>query len=299
MNSRLVAGAAAGALVLTLAACGGKSAGEPATPPGKISVVASTNVWGSVAQAVGGDVVAVTSILNDPAADPHSYQSSATDATTLKNAKLALYNGGGYDDFFTDLVKENGQDVPKIVAFDLSGKKQGGNEHVWYDFATVKKVADKLADQLGTIAPDSKATFDANAKAFDTKLDALTTQAAAVGQAKPGATVVVTEPVAFYLLETAGVKDVTPTDFSEAIEEETDPPATAVAETNDLVKDKKVAALVNNEQTETPVTKQLNDTARSAGVPVVNVTETLPEGVAGYVDWMTKQVDALSGAVKK
>jgi zinc/manganese transport system substrate-binding protein len=296
MNSRLVAGAAV--LVLTLTACGGKSSSEPAAP-GKISVVASTNVWGSVVQAIGGDAVDVKSILNDPAADPHSYQSSPTDATALKNAKLALYNGGGYDDFFTQLAKENGQNVPTIVAFDLSGKKQGTNEHVWYDFATVKKVSDQLAEQLGKIAPDKAATFTANAKAFDGNLDQLIGEASSIGQAKPGAQVVVTEPVAVYLLETAGVKDVTPEAFSGAVEAETDPPAAAIAQITDLVQGKKVAALVNNEQTETPVTKQLNQAAGAAGVPIVNVTETLPEGVSGYVDWMTKQVNALSSAVKK
>jgi zinc/manganese transport system substrate-binding protein len=296
MNSRLAAGAAL--LVLSLAACGGKPAGESAAP-GKIAVVTSTNVWGSVVQAVGGDAVDVQAILADPAADPHSYQSSATDATALHNAKFAVYNGGGYDDFFTDLVEESGQGLPKIVAFDVSGKKDGTNEHVWYDFATVKKVADKIAGQLGTIAPDKKDTFAANAKTFDAQLDSLTTAAASIGQAKPGAQVIVTEPVPVYLLATAGVKDVTPEEFSEAVEEETDPPAAAVAETSELVKNKQVVALVNNEQTETPVTRQLNDQAGAAGIPVVNVTETLPEGASGYVDWMTKQVDALSSAVKK
>jgi zinc/manganese transport system substrate-binding protein len=287
------------ALVLVLAACGGKSESTPQQQSSKISVVASTNVWGSVVQAVGGDAVDVKAILDDPAADPHSYQSSTTDAATLKNAKLAVYNGGGYDDFFASLVKENGQDVRQIVTFDLSGKKAGANEHVWYDMATVRKVADKIAEELGGVAPDRKDTFVANARAFDAKVEALEGKAADIGKTQPGAQVVVTEPVAFYLLETAGVKDVTPEQFSKAIEEETDPPATAVAETSDLVKSKRVGALVNNGQTETPVTKQLNDSAKSAGIPIVNVTETLPAGVTGYVDWMTKQVDALSGALKK
>lgn len=297
MNSRLVAGAAV--LALALAGCGGKTGAQDPGQPAKVSVVASTNVWGSVAKAVGGDGVDVKSIIDDPKADPHAYQSSPTDATDLHNAKLAVYNGNGYDDFFTKLIQENGQGVPAVVAFDLSGKKQGGNEHVWYDFATVKKVADKIADQLGTIAPDQKATFTANAKAFDGKLDELIGKASAIGQAKPGVQVIVTEPVPVYLLETAGVKDVTPEEFSKAIEEETDPPATAVAETSDLVKDKKVAAVVNNLQTETPVTDQLKSVADAAGVPVVGVTETLPEGANGYLDWMTKQVDALSAAIRK
>jgi zinc/manganese transport system substrate-binding protein len=300
MSPRLawsVAGAATMAVVL--AGCSSSSNAEPQQQGGKIAVVASTNVWGSVVQAIGGDQVDVKAILNDPSADPHSYQSSATDATALKNAKLAVYNGGGYDDFFTQLVGESGKDARKIVTFELSGKPEGTNEHVWYDLPSVKKVADKVAEELGAIAPDRKDAFLANAKTFDTRIDELVAKAGRIGKTKPGQKVVVTEPVADYLLETAGVQNVTPAEFSEAIEEETDPPAGAIAETSDLVRNKQVAALVNNGQTETPVTNQLDDAAKSAGVPIVQVTETLPEGVTGYLDWMTKQVDALSGALTK
>jgi zinc/manganese transport system substrate-binding protein len=300
MSPRLawsVAGAATIAVVLS--GCSSSTNAGPQQQGGKIAVVASTNVWGSVVQAVGGDQVDVKAILNDPSADPHSYQSSATDATALKNAKLAVYNGGGYDDFFTKLVTESGQDARKIVTFELSGKPEGTNEHVWYDLPSVKKVADKVAEELGAIAPDRKDAFLANAKTFDTRIDELVAKTEQIGKAKPGQKVVVTEPVADLLLETAGVQNVTPEEFSEAIEEETDPPAAAIAETSGLVQNKQVAALVNNEQTETPVTNQLNDAAKSAGVPIVQVTETLPEGVTGYLDWMTKQVDALSGALTK
>jgi zinc/manganese transport system substrate-binding protein len=300
MSPRLawsVAGAATIAVVLS--GCSSSTNAGPQQQGGKIAVVASTNVWGSVVQAVGGDQVDVKAILNDPSADPHSYQSSATDATALKNAKLAVYNGGGYDDFFTKLVTESGQDARKIVTFELSGKPEGTNEHVWYDLPSVKKVADKVAEELGAIAPDRKDAFLANAKTFDSRIDELVAKAEQIGKTKPGQKVVVTEPVADYLLETAGVQNVTPAEFSEAIEEETDPPAGAIAETSDLVRNKQVAALVNNGQTETPVTNQLDDAAKSAGVPIVQVTETLPEGVTGYLDWMTKQVDALSGALTK
>jgi zinc/manganese transport system substrate-binding protein len=302
MSPRLVGSLAAVSLVL--AGCGGGSGTTSDQPQaaggaGKIAVVASTNVWGSVAQAVGGDQVDVKSILNDPAADPHSYQSSATDATAVKDAKLAISNGGGYDDFFSALVSEAGRDARKIVTFEVSGKPDGTNEHVWYDLPTVKKVADKIAEELGTIAPDRKDAFAANAKTFDGQIDALIAKTEQIGKAKPGAQVVVTEPVPEYLLETAGVKNATPEEFSKAVEEETDPPATAIAQTTDLVRNKQVAALVNNEQTETPVTNQLDDAAKSAGIPIVQVTETLPAGVSGYVDWMTKQVDALSSALTK
>jgi len=288
-------GVAAGfALALVVAGCG-TSSGESSSA-GKIAVVASTNVWGSVVQAVGGDAVAVKSLINE-SGDPHAYQDKPEDAVALAKAALTIYNGGGYDDFVGKLAGAAGGQGRRIVAVEAAGKS--GNEHIWYDFASVRKVADKIAEELGTIAPDRMATFSSNARAFGGKLDELAGRAAKIGSDHPGAKVVCTEPVPEYLLETAGVQNVTPGEYSEAIEEETDPPASAVADINKLVSDKQVAAVINNAQTETPVTRTLRESANKSGVPVVDVTETMPEGVTSYVDWMTKQVDALATALAR
>jgi zinc/manganese transport system substrate-binding protein len=282
--------AAVVAVALVAAGCGG---GSDAAADGRIPVVASTNVWGSVAAAVGGQDVHVQSLINDPSADPHSYQDKPEDATLLTDAKLVVYNGGGYDDFFTKLVQAAGANAKQINAYEVSGHPAGENEHVWYELATVKKVADKVAADLGAIDPSKKDTYAKNAKDFGAKLDALAAKAAAI----PDREVVSTEPVAHYLLASAGMTDVTPPAFAEAIEEETDPPVIAVADTTDLITKKQVVALINNDQTETNVTDKLISAARSAKVPVVDVSETLPRGVTGYVEWMTKEVDSLAGAV--
>jgi zinc/manganese transport system substrate-binding protein len=288
------------ALGLAVAGCG-SSGGEPAAPADKIAVVASTNVWGSVVTAVGGDAVTVKSIINDPSADPHAYEAKPDDTAALTAAKLVVYNGGGYDDFFPKLVDTSAKDARKIVTFDVAAKGPSGstNEHVWYDLPSVKKVADKIAEELGAIATDKKDTFAGNARTFDGKIDELIAKAERIGKAKPGAKVLFGEPIPEYLVETAGLENATPEEFSEAIEEETDPPAAAIAEITELVTSKQVAAVVNNEQTETPVTKALKESANKSGVSVVDVTETLPEGVTNYVDWMTRQVDALAGALAK
>ncbi len=303
------------ALALAVAGCGDDSGGD-AADDGRISVVTSTNVWGSVAQAVGGDRVRVESLINDGNADPHGYVDKPEDATRLSGAALAIYNGGGYDDFFAKLADAAGQGAKRIVAFDISGhgedehaEEEGAeepegehghgevNEHVWYDLPTVQKVADQIAKDLGDVEPDNKDDFAANAESFNTELDGLIAKAGEIGAAHPGAKVVATEPVAKYLLDAAGLADATPPEFSEAIEEETDPPVAAIADTTDLITNKQVLALVNNAQTETKVTNQLREAATGAGVPVVDVTETLPQGVTDYVEWMTEQVTALSDAL--
>ncbi|MET9230937.1 zinc ABC transporter substrate-binding protein [Lentzea sp. NPDC003310] len=290
--------------VASLAACGTST---PSADNGKIQVVASTNVWGSVVKAVGGDEVEVKALLDDPGADPHSYESKPADAALVKDAKLVVFNGGGYDDFFAKLITSDA--TKKVEAFpladnhaephseapDADGHDHSVNEHVWYDLHTVEAVAEAAATELTAIAPDKKATFESNTASFKTKIEELEKKIADIGKGKK---VAATEPIAHYLVEATGAEDVTPEAFSKAIEEESDVPAAALAEMNQLVESKQVNVLVENTQTENQVTKGVVEKAKSAGVAVVQVTETLPEGVTGYLDWMTKQVDALSQALK-
>ncbi|MEU0513661.1 zinc ABC transporter substrate-binding protein [Amycolatopsis sp. NPDC006125] len=284
---------AATALVLGLTACGGTNTASDTG--GKINVVASTNVWGSVLSAVGGDQVAVTSIIDDPSADPHSYETTPEDAIAAQNAQLTLANGGGYDDFFGKLADQAGN-ARKLNAYDI-GATGDENEHVWYSFTTVAKVADQVAAQLGQIKPDAAQTFTTNATNFKAQLDQLTSKAGQIGAGHPDTKVLVTEPVAHYLIQAAGVTDATPEEFSEAVEEETDVPPAALAEFNSLITGKQVKALINNEQTTTPVTEQVVGEANRAGIPVVGVTETLPAGTTDYIAWMTSEVDDLAKAL--
>jgi len=282
------------ALSLGITGCGGgNTAGEDAD--GRINVVASTDVWGSVLSAVGGDQVAVTAIIDDPSGDPHSYETTPEDAIAAQNARLTLANGGGYDDFFGKLA-DQAADAAKLDAYSIAATGDE-NEHVWYSFAAVAKVADQIADQLGRIKPEAAQTFTANAADFKSQLDALTQRAGQIGATHPGAKVLVTEPVAHYLIDAAGLDDVTPEEFAEAVEEETDVPPAAFAAVNDLLTGKQVEALVNNEQTVTPVTQQVVGTANAAGVPVVGVTETLPDRTSDYIAWMTSEVDDLAKAL--
>ncbi|MFD5096887.1 metal ABC transporter solute-binding protein, Zn/Mn family [Amycolatopsis thailandensis] len=277
------------------ASTGSGSQNASAADPGgeKIKVVASTDVWGSVVTAVGGDKVEVTSIIHDPSADPHSYETTASDAIAAKNAKLTLSNGGGYDEFFSKLA-DQATGAQKLVAVDIAATGNE-NEHVWYSLPGVEKIADQVAAKLGEIQPVSKDAFTANATAFKGKTEELLKKVSGLGTSGK---VVATEPVAHYLLESAKVTDATPPAFAAAVEAEQDVPAAALNEVKQLISGKQVKALVNNAQTTTPVTQQVVGDAKNAGIAVVDVTETLPQGVTDYIAWMTKAVDALAGALK-
>jgi zinc/manganese transport system substrate-binding protein len=281
-----------------LAGCG--SAGRSATGSDLIPIVASTNVYGSVVSAVGGSRVSVTSMINNANADPLKYETTAADAIAVKNARLVVFNGNGYDTFMPKLVEAAGAKTVVIEVVDLSGLKTAAgdgafNEHVFYDLATIEKVADQVAKVLSSNRPKDAATFVANAEAFKVKIEGLRTQLAAIAKAHPGARVAVTEPLPGYLVREAGLENVTPAEFAEAIEEGSDPSAAALADMLSLFGRAPVKALILNTQTQGPATDQVAKAARAAGVPVVSMSETLTS--PDFVTWMDGQITALASAL--
>jgi zinc/manganese transport system substrate-binding protein len=303
----------AAAALLSLAACG--SAADPATEPAAASkpvIVASTDVYGSIATAVGGDLVEVRSLIDSPSADPHEYEATPADAAAVARAAIVVKNGGGYDDFAQSLVDSAGTDPTVIDAVELSGLEPAEepghtaddghdhgefNEHVWYDLGTVRKVAERIATDLGQKDAANAATYTANAQAFGTELDQLQQKVDAIKATHDGQSIAVTEPVPLYLTEAAGLQNVTPEAFSEAVEEGNDPAAAVLAETLQVVPTAKV--VVANSQTESASTAEVEKAATAAGVPIVKVGETLPDGVDGYVAWQTAQLDDLAGALNR
>jgi zinc/manganese transport system substrate-binding protein len=105
-----------------------------------------------------------------------------------------------------------------------------------------------------------------------------------------------TEPIAHYLLVAAELKDATPEEFTNAIEDGNDPSPAAIAATRQLLSEKQARALVYNIQTQDKVTQDMRTTAETAGVPVVEVTETLPEGL-DYIQWQTQTAESLANAL--
>lgn len=300
-------------LGLLLTACSPQE--SPASAQG-INVVASTNVYGDIARTIGGDKVNVTAIINSAGQDPHSYEATAQDRLTVSKAQLVIENGGGYDDFLHTLVEsskldsgsvltaveisglahpeEEAQAATPPVAEGSDGHDHGDfNEHVWYSLPAMERVADSVAEKLGTLDPGSAATFTANADAFKSSLSGLHSKLEAGKGAATGGQVAVTEPVPLYLLEDAGLKNATPDQYTAAIEEGTDVPPAAMKEATDVVASRTVRLLAYNAQTEGPQTETLKKAAEAAGVPVVDFTETLPEGKT-YLQWMTDNVNNVS-----
>ncbi|MFD5476824.1 metal ABC transporter solute-binding protein, Zn/Mn family [Streptomyces hawaiiensis] len=287
-----------------LAGCGSSSdstGADAENAPDRVAVVASTNVYGDIVQRIGGDRVDVTSLISDPDQDPHSYEADPQNQLALSKAKVVVENGGGYDDFVDRMLKGGHNDSAEVInAVEVSGRTapKGGelNEHVWYDFPTVAKVADRISAALTKADPDDAAAFKKNAAAFKAKLGPLEAAEARIKKEHGGEGVAITEPVPLYMTEASGLVDRTPPAFSEAIEEGDDVSPRILQENLALFSGKKVKALVYNEQTSGPQTEKTEAAAKAAGIPVVPVTETLPKG-KDYLGWMNANVDALAGAL--
>lgn len=290
---------ARGAFILTvgvataaaLTACGGTG-----NDSGKPQVVASTNVWADIASAVAGPDAEVSAIISDPAADPHSHETSAAESAQISDADLVVYNGGHYDEFMAKAVEGRDQRAVEAVAARDSEIAGDTNEHIWYDMETVAQVAEQIGTALGELDPEHATGYADRAAQFAQRLDAVTALTDRTAAEHPDTPVLQTEPLAYYLLQDAGTVDRTPSDYQEAIEQETDPAPAAVAATRDLITGRQIEVLIYNVQTEDKVSEDLRAAAEAAGIPVVEVTETLPPGL-DFVAWQTRNAQALADAV--
>ncbi len=314
---------------LLLASCGtdtGGSGGEP-------TVVASTDTWAKVAEAVAGDHAEVESIISDNEADPHSYESTPRDAAKINQADLVVYNGGGYDSFVSQVLSGNSANTPSVEAVAAAETDEGheshesaeqptesshgaheheesfgnsddhahshahsGNEHVWYQPHSVRRVADRIAEQLSELSPDRSADFEQAAAEFGRRLDEVDDNIAEIEKQHRGTEVLATAPVSDLLLNEAGLNDITPRSYVQAVESGNDPAASTVAELQDLVDSERPAALVHNPQTASPLTERLHERAEENGIPVVSMPETLPSDET-YPQWISGRVSALRTAL--
>ncbi|HZU94864.1 MAG TPA: zinc ABC transporter substrate-binding protein [Microbacterium sp.] len=175
---------------------------------------------------------------------------------------------------------------------------EGFNEHVWYDPHTMEHVAEAIAEQLIDLDSANKADYEKNLADFQSDLSGLEDSLAAIKSSHEGDKIFVTEPVPLYLAQSAGLENVTPEAFSEAVEEGQDVPPATLLDALDLLKAGDIKVLFANAQTGGAETTQVIDAAKTAGTAVQEVTELVPEGKT-YITWMQDNITALAGNLDK
>jgi zinc/manganese transport system substrate-binding protein len=294
-----VAGAAVGLAVMA-AGCSSSAVGaNSADSSTVISAIGVESQYANVLAQIGGRYVHVTSILDNPNTDPHTFEASPSVAQEISGASLIVQNGVGYDSWASKMEAASPNSKRKvIVAQQVLGLPDSTpNPHLWYDPRTMPAVAKVMAADLSALVPAHKAYFEAHLAAFDRSLTPWLHAIAAFKAKYPGTTAATTEPVADYLLTAMGIKNLTPFTFQADIMNGVDPAPQDISLENSFFTQHKVKLFCYNQQVVDSLTTSIRQTALKSGVPVVGVYETMPTPGYTYQSWMLAEVQAIQKAV--
>lgn len=280
-----------------------------------VNVVVSVDQWGDIVSQLGGDCAKVTTVLASSSVDPHDYEPAPSDAAVFEDAQLVVVNGGHYDEWAAKLAATSAPQAPLVDALALSGEAPEGedhahegedhdhahegevNPHAWYSPTAVTAVAEAVTVKLSELAPDVADYFDEQHTAFDSSLEPYFGTIDSIKAGAGGKTYAATESVFDDMAAAVGLTNLTPEGYQASAANETDPSPADLDAFLRLLGDKGVDVLVYNTQTEGSVPEQLRSAAESAGIPVVEVTETVAPGADSFEAWQVQQLDALAKAL--
>lgn len=293
-----IAALASVGMLASVAACGsGQSTSEK---NGTIEVAASVNQWGTVAKALGGDNVNVTSIINSTNVDAHDYEPTTSDIAKLQKAQVIIVNGAGYDAWAVKAAQTaNAIIVNAIIvnAAEIGGVNDGENPHVWFSADVRKAVAQAITEAYEQADAAKKNDFDKMNDQWAAEENNVESKIAEVKQKTDGLAYAATESVASYLAEDMGLADATPSGYARATANESEPTPTDIKQFTDALKAGEIKLLVVNTQEESELTGKITDAAKSVEVTMVELTEQMPEQYDSLTAWMEGLVDAFSQAI--
>ncbi len=158
----------------------------PARANDPITVVTTTSIHADLVSVVGGDRVAVTSLVGRNQ-DSHGFEVLPTHVRAVGQARLLVSNGAGLEPWLARLVAASGHrgsSVTLATGITLRksaddpghnhGHSHGANDpHIWQDPRRVQQMVRSLANTLAAVEPASAATFQAAAERYTRELQAL------------------------------------------------------------------------------------------------------------------------------
>ncbi len=267
---------------------------------GLIQIVAAENFWGSLISQLGGTRVNVLSIVTDPNADPHEYESNTADAIAIANARLVIVNGAGYDEWALQLIAAS--NTPNQIVLnvqELVNQTVGANPHFWYSPYYVNDTVNAMYQDLVSINPANTAYYTQQYAALNASLAVYNGRIDEIKQQFGGVKVASTESIFVYLANATSLDLVSPAAFMQAVSEGNDPPAQSIVQFNQLIQSGTVKVLVYNSQTVTQSTLSIEALAKQQRIPIVPITETVQPPTAIFQDWMNSELIAIQTALNQ
>nr|CRL69204.1 periplasmic solute binding protein [Mycolicibacterium malmesburyense] len=298
----------AGALVVApfgIAACSGgdertRETGAGPCPVQPVDVVVSVDQWGDIVSELGGACADVATVLAGSAADPHDFEPAPSDAAEFEGAQLVVLNGGHYDEWAAKLAATTAPEAPVVSAVSVEHEAEhagDANPHAWYDPAAVTALADAVTARLRQLQPEAAAYFNErrevlaqNFRPYHELIDSLKAKAS-------GKTYAATETSFDDMGAALGLINRTPRGYQVASSNDSEPSPADLDAVTRLLADRVVDVLIYNIQTEGAVPQQLRAAAEQSGVPVVEITETLPADADSFESWQVNQLIALGEAL--
>ena len=264
-----------------LAFCATAAGFTPAFAADKLPVMASFSILGDLVQVVGGDRVAVTTLVG-PDEDAHVFEPKPADAKNLLQTKLLVTNGLGFETWAQKLVKSAGykgqtvtasQGIKSRTMLDEKGKSET-DPHAWQDPRNIVVYVRNIAAALSKLDPAGASTFQANSEAYVKELEALDTESKTAFATVPAdKRKVITSHDAFgYFGAHYGIRFLAPQGMST----DSEPSAKEVAKLIKQIQKEKIKAVFVENMSNPKLLAQLS---KDAGVTV---------GPALYVDALSK-----------
>ncbi|HKN99707.1 MAG TPA: zinc ABC transporter substrate-binding protein [Pseudonocardiaceae bacterium] len=296
--------ATAGSLVAALAAgCSTPPVTQSpnSNPARTIQIIAAENFWGDIAAQLGGAHVRVSSIVSNPATDPHDYEPTVFDGRLVASANLVIVNGIGYDTWADKLLAAN--QSPERVELNLGQVLHAsatGNPHVWYSASDVRTVVDAMVTEFQQLDRADAGYFARHRTTFLNQslaqYDSLVKNIKAKYAGTPiGASESMVEPLA----QDLGLTVLTPRSFLDAISQGSDPTAADNKTIDQQIATKRIKVYVYNSQNATPDVQAQVAAAKAAGIPVATVTETLTPQTATFQQWQVAQLKRIQQALRE
>ena len=226
------------------------------------------------------------------------------DTGSVNGERFTVMAGAGFDARVISDADRGAKDRLGRGAYVVTGIRNLGARRVR---ATVEvdgkhffkgTVADKLAADFSSLDPRrtppiSRATPRRSSRRSIPWLETI----AKFKATYPNTPVATTEPVADYMLEAAGTKNMTPFTLQADIMNGVDPSPQDVTTQENLFSQRKVKVFVYNQQVTDSLTQSFIADAHNADIPVIGVYETMPVPGYNYQSWMLAEVTALEKAV--